>query len=61
MTVSVKYQLLFLWVYFKIAAVAVYRVLKSATETEGGGGGGRGVDGDFSPSAAGLIPGGVTA
>ena len=58
MTVSVKYQLLFLWVYFKIAAVAVYRVLKIATETEGGD---RGVDGDFSPSAAGLIPGGVTA
>ena len=40
-----------------IPAVAVSLLVIHATEMEGGGGG---VDGDFSRSAGGLIPGGVT-
>ena len=42
---------------FLIPAVAVSSFVIHATEMEGGD---RGVVGDFSPSAAGLIPGGVT-
>ena len=42
-----------------IPAAAVFPLVIHATEMEGGGGAG-GVDGDLSPSAEGLIPGGVT-